>query len=140
MPETFGDPTTNRIWEKSQAHKITYEFTVKTGSTVKKGQPVKLHTDGTITPLVAGDSQSLIIGTALHDAVAGARSTVVLRANAIVVAIADGDTLAAPVTYTGQDSTTNKPKYSDAGVTADTTHGWSLESVLTGQEMLVAIL
>lgn len=139
MPETFGDKTPNALWVKTTAHQITEQFTVKAGATVNKGEPLKLHTDGTVLPFVTGDDESIRIGTSLHKAAAGEKCTVILNGRTIILGQADGDTVAGPVKYTTFDTVTKRPKYSDLSVTPAITSGWALDNVLDTAEMRVLI-
>lgn len=63
----FGDATGKAVVFKSESHKLHHSLPVKTGETVKKGQPVVLNTDGTIQGFKTGNSLSMIIGYAVTD-------------------------------------------------------------------------
>jgi len=101
MPTSLGTATTT-LFLKSESHKLHQEFTVKTGSSVNKGDLVKLHTDGTILPLADDEAQvgSVMVGVSLHDAAAGELATVACRGYMIMFAEASAALNAGPVKMT----------------------------------------
>lgn len=60
-----GGRTPNAVIYKSESHKLHQAFPVKEGSTIVNGQPVKLNTDGTISPYT-GASGEIYLGIAVN--------------------------------------------------------------------------
>jgi len=118
----FGDRTPSVIVFKSESHKLAHSFPVKSGETVKKGQPVVLNTDGTIQGFKNGDALNKIIGYAINDSATPAYQaskqygavevTVSVSGQAIINAVAGVELTAGPVKPTGaMDSTGRFAKY-----------------------------
>lgn len=52
-----GGQTLQAVIYKSESHKLHQAFPVKDGDTIVQGQPVKLNTDGTISPYTGAESE-----------------------------------------------------------------------------------
>jgi hypothetical protein len=141
MPSTLGTETKSVFINEAESHKLHLEFVVATGSTVYKSTPVKLHTDGTIKPLAAGESPVLSIGVAIHDGVADARVTVAMKAYCVVRASAlETSFVAGPVKFQDYDVTNERGRYSKTTVTYANCVGWSLSAgTAADDEILVAL-
>lgn len=59
-----GSKTPQAVVYKSESHKLHQAFTVKSGSTIVQGQPVKLNDDGTISPYT-GTANEVYLGIAV---------------------------------------------------------------------------
>lgn len=59
-----GSRTPQAVIYKSESHKLHQAFPVKKGDTIVQGQPVKLNTDGTISPYTGGEEE-IYIGIAI---------------------------------------------------------------------------
>lgn len=62
----LGSKTPRAVIYKSESHKLHQAFNVKSGQMVVKGQPVKLETDGTISPYTG---TGVYLGIAVTDSV-----------------------------------------------------------------------
>ena len=62
----LGSKTPRAVIYKSESHKLHQAFNVKSGQTVVKSQPVKLETDGTISPYTG---TGVYLGIAVTDSV-----------------------------------------------------------------------
>lgn len=93
---------------------------------IKKGQPVKLTTDGKVVPLASGDDAYLCIGVALQDRAGGELVTVVTRGYLILFATSAAAHNAGPAVFTGYDTSNNRPEVDDGG-SATTTMGWLID-------------
>ena len=60
-----GGRTPQAVIYKSESHKLHQAFPVKDGDTIVQGQPVKLNTDGTISPYT-GDEGEVYLGIAVN--------------------------------------------------------------------------
>lgn len=109
---------------------------------IKKGMPVKLTTDGKITPASTAENPINIIGHAEHNSYGYDQCTVSMRAQAIFYAEAGIDTmLAGPVKYASFTAGTGRARYSSTSVDYTNAVGWSLTATATtGNEILVALL
>lgn len=85
MPATLGDVTKNVFEHTPEAHKLHIEFVVQTGQTVHKGDPVVLHTDGTVKAAATADPAYKIIGVSIHDGAADERVTVAMKGYCVVI-------------------------------------------------------
>ena len=114
---------------KTESHKLHHEFTVKAGSSIKKGQPVKLHTDGTIEPLGVGVEEHISLGYALFSAEENEYVTIVMRGYAILFVQAFDAFDAGPVKYKdfGTGTIDSLPNYIGATDSSDS-QGWALEA------------
>lgn len=138
MFTALGDQTRTLFLKGPEAHKLHHEFTVATGSTIKKGQPVKLNTSGDIVPLGAADERHLMIGHSIHNGKAGELVTIVMVAHMIIIAQADAELNAGPVKYKGMSAVAGDKDYSVyvAATTAVTTQGWALDKAEESGEMV----
>lgn len=60
-----GGRTPQAVIYKSESHKLHQAFPVKSGDTIVQGQPVKLNTDGTISPYT-GSAGDMYLGIAVN--------------------------------------------------------------------------
>lgn len=60
-----GGRTPQAVIYKSESHKLHQAFPVKKGDTIVQGQPVKLNTDGTISPYTGAES-GVYLGIAVN--------------------------------------------------------------------------
>lgn len=139
---TLGSKTKTTFLH-TEAHKTTQEFTV--GATaVKSGMPIKLDTDGKISPWVKTDGLHLLVGYCYNDAAVGALVTVWTRGYMIIFALSNAAINAGIASYESFDAasevegTVGYSKYSQ-GTTAANTNGWALDSA-TGANELIRVL
>lgn len=140
MPLTaIGDSSQTRIL-KHESHKLHHEFTVKTGEAVRIGMLVKLHTDGTVEPVDAADTQNLAIGYCMQDAEADEYVTVAMRGYSILFAESQGALAAGPVEYddfgTGNE---DLPEFIAAADNTDTV-GWNIDQAAGANEIIRIIV
>lgn len=134
---TLGTETKS-LWA-NEFRGLHREFAV--AAAVHVGQPVKLTDTGLITPLVAGDDESLCIGISIHDqaTVTTGLATVAMRARGVVEALAGAAVVCGPVKFASYDATTGKCKYIASA--AALANGWAIEAgAADGSEIQVAIL
>jgi hypothetical protein len=143
MPNTTGTKTVT-LFHKGPLHQpIHHEFQVTTGVSVKAGQPLKLTTAGTVTPLGASDGNHLLIGYATSDAAASEYVTVVTRFRLILNAEINADsTDAGPSSYKGLSVTQVDPTFMKYGneATAANVNAWILAPGDEFDETLVGVL
>lgn len=60
-----GGQTLQAVIYKSESHKLHQAFQVKNGDTIVQGQPVKLNTDGTISPYIGVEGE-VYLGIAVN--------------------------------------------------------------------------
>lgn len=71
-----------------ESHKLHLEFTAS--NDIKKGQPVKLHTDGTVRAYVLADAGTTpILGFSLHDAANTETCTVMCKGSLVLMGVAE---------------------------------------------------
>lgn len=96
-----GGRTPQAVIYKSESHKLHQAFPVKDGDTIVQGQPVKLNTDGTISPYT-GDEGEVYLGIAVNYSkypaypaypatAAGVEVTVMMEGFAVIHGIAKAD-------------------------------------------------
>lgn len=91
-----GGRTPQAVIYKSESHKLHQAFPVKDGDTIVQGQPVKLNTDGTISPYTEGE---VYLGIAVNYSkyhaypatAAGVEVTVMMEGFAVIHGIAKGE-------------------------------------------------
>lgn len=144
---TLGVITPPAIFLTVEIHKLHLAF--KVGTDVKAGQPVKLNSDGTIAPIVAGtDSRDLMIGIALRDTPAvdlsgglQPEATIIMRGYATLQAISGAAVVIGPVKYSGYDATNLRVKFATATVGTDDVYGHCLDGAAgTGTIIEVVVL
>lgn len=131
--------------------KIALEFT--TGGALKKGQPVKLSTTGTIVAWAQADLQHLLIGYCMADAASGDLTTIYTRGFGVIYALCNAGTQNAGIgTYKGYDTThntgnnTDQPAtvlgYSLWGAATDVTDtvGWMLDAGVAQYDLIRVLL
>lgn len=90
-----GGRTPQAVIYKSESHKLHQAFPVKNGDTIVQGQPVKLNTDGTISPYTGFESE-VYLGIAVNYSkypaypatTAGVEVTVMMEGFAVIHGIA----------------------------------------------------
>lgn len=88
MPPGLGTDKARTIFLKHESHKLHQEF--EASDDIEVGQPVKLHTDGTIRAYTAADNGTTpIVGYALHKAVSGQLVTVVAKAHLVLYVVSN---------------------------------------------------
>lgn len=93
-----GGRTPQAVIYKSESHKLHQAFPVKGGGTIVQGQPVKLNTDGTISPYT-GVKSEVYLGIAVNYSkypaypatAAGVEVTVMMEGFAVIHGIAKDD-------------------------------------------------
>lgn len=93
-----GGRTLQAVIYKSESHKLHQAFPVKDGDTIVQGQPVKLNTDGTISPYT-GDEGEVYLGIAVNYSkypaypamAAGVEVTVMMEGFAVIHGIAKAE-------------------------------------------------
>lgn len=98
-----GGRTPQAVIYKSESHKLHQAFPVKDGDTIVQGQPVKLNTDGTISPYTGVEGE-VYLGIAVNYSkypaypatAAGVEVTVMMEGFAVIHGIAK-----AKITTTG---------------------------------------
>lgn len=140
----LGNQTKTIFLKGIENHKLHQEFEVADGSTIKKGQPVKLNTDGQVVPAAVDELNQNIIGWSIHDGQEKEFVTVGMRAMGIVWASPKGAVDAGPVAYDGMNTT--DPLYNAFKALGDqangiTLAGWQLDKSTAADEMVrVAII
>lgn len=124
-----GSRTPQAVIYKSESHKLHQAFPVKKGDTIVQGQPVKLNTDGTISPYT-GASGEMYIGIAIGysqypaypPTAAGVEVTVMVQGYTIIHGIAKAE-----ITTTGYvqtdgtlDDSGTYPNFSPSASNAET--------------------
>lgn len=141
----LGDNTKNTFLI-TEAHKLTVEF--KSTAAINSGQPVKLASDGRISPMGGTDLQHLCIGVAYNSVDAADKYvTVWTRGYALVLGLSNASQGAGGVAWASYDSsnapsavpgTTGYNKYK-AMTDATDMVAWQLDNA-TAANQLVRIL
>ena len=134
---TTGSTTKPHVFQTVESHKLMLAFTAEVA--IKVGQPVKLTTTGTVTPLGAADSPHLKIGDSIQDMPAGEEVTIVMRGHIALHSISAGALAVGPVKYSAYSNTEKKPTYV-AAADADTTQGHAIEPATGAGELVTVIL
>ena len=104
-----GQKTPRAVIYKSESHKLHQAFCVKADTKIVKGQPVKLETDGTISPYTGtGIYLGIAVTDNINPAYQGQRNfpvevTVMVEGFAIVNWVAAGDSTPAGYVTPGSD-------------------------------------
>lgn len=93
-----GGRTPQAVIYKSESHKLHQAFPVKDGNTIVQGQPVKLNTDGTISPYTGAEGE-VYLGIAVNYSkypaypatAVGVEVTVMMEGFAVIHGIAKAD-------------------------------------------------
>jgi hypothetical protein len=93
-----GERTPQAVIYKSESHKLHQAFPVKKGDTIVQGQPVKLNTDGTISPYTGVEGE-VYLGIAVNYSkyhaypatAAGVEVTVMMEGFAVIHGIAKAE-------------------------------------------------
>lgn len=105
---TLGSPSKTTFLAR-EADRLALEFIAGTGADLKPGQPVKLHTDGTVVAWAAADTHAKLLGYCYQAAVAGEYVTVFTRGYIVLLVMADtGGVSAGPANYSGYDTSTTE--------------------------------
>lgn len=104
-----GGRTPQAVIYKSESHKLHQAFPVKDGDTIVQGQPVKLNTDGTISPYTGVEGE-VYLGIAVNYSkypaypatAAGVEVTVMMEGFAVIHGIAKAEIT---TTYVQTDGT-----------------------------------
>lgn len=122
----LGNQTRTLILQE-EAHKLTVEF--ECAVAVKKGMPVKLTTDGQITPWAKTDLQHLCIGYAYGDAAIGELCTIWTRGYMLINALSQAALSCGPATYESTVASGTNTGYTkwDDGADATNIGGWILD-------------
>ncbi len=146
-PTALGDITKSVFMHEVEAHKLHIEFTVRAQVTpgvdivIKKGMPVKLHTDGTVQPVATGDPTFHCIGISEHDGVSGGNVTIAMKGFCSVTALAkEASFTAGPVKYYDYDLTKERARYSNSSVTYANCNGWCLNSGTSADDEVIIVL
>lgn len=125
----FGAKSKTIFLNDAESHKLHLAFSVSAGKTVKRGQPMKMAADGTITPLIGdGTDAHLIVGYSIHNGVAGDEVTLACRGYAVVFATAKTAMTTGPVFYAGQDAVdADYSMYDDTAVSAANMNGIAID-------------
>lgn len=144
----FGDKTKSLFLNEAESHKLHVAFEVKAAETIRRGQPVVLHTDGTIKPYVAGTSRDLIIGYSIHNGAAGDEITIACKGFAVVFAMSNAAIVPGPVTWSAMDAAGVAgfySKYANTVVDAEGgLHafmcGWAIDAADSADDLIRVIL
>lgn len=139
MPSTLGS-VSKTTFMNQESHKLCLEFTVQAGQSVKAGQVVELHTDGTVRPVTTATGATTGIGVALSDRAAGEKVTICTRGYMVVVAAAKTPMNAGPVIYDSYDGTNLVNLYDDTSVTAANIVGWSLNAATNANDEILVLI
>lgn len=123
-----GGRTPQAVIYKSESHKLHQAFPVKNGDTIVQGQPVKLNTDGTISPYTGVEGE-VYLGIAVNYSkypaypamAAGVEVTVMMEGFAVIHGIAKADTTTGYVQTDGTlDASGTYPNFSPSVSGAET--------------------
>lgn len=101
---SLGNPTRNTFLA-IEPNKLSQEFTVG-GTALKRGQPVKLSTTGTVVPWAAADGIGNLIGYCYSDAAIASLVTIFTRGFMLIYALSTDILFAGRVKYVGYSTTT----------------------------------
>lgn len=134
----FGDKTHTIFLKGIENHKLHQEFTVATGQTVKKGQPVVLNANGTVQAAAANADAYTIIGYSIHNGAAGELITVGMKAFTIIWASNAAPLNAGPVAYNDMNPDVEDGLFNDFtnSTTAGKVVGWCLDQATTADDMV----
>ena len=123
-----GGRTTQAVIYKSESHKLHQAFPVKDGDTIVQGQPVKLNTDGTISPYTGAEDE-VYLGIAVNYSkypaypatAAGVEVTVMMEGFAVIHGIAKDEITTGYVQTDGTPDTSGTyPNFSPSPSGAET--------------------
>lgn len=141
MLTKFGDTTETLFLKGFEAHKLHHEFTVATGATIRKAQPVKLTAEGEVEPADTAEVSENIIGYSIHNGNAGELVTIAMKAYGIVYCRPNAAVEAGPVQYAGQNTTDERFPAVAAATDATTLMGWALdEAEAADDEIRLALI
>tara|TARA_R110001606_G_scaffold394490_2_gene565446 strand:+ start:1576 stop:1995 length:420 start_codon:yes stop_codon:yes gene_type:complete len=125
MPSTLGTPATTIMLQGFSNHFTHVEF--EAVAPVFKGQPVKLDTAGKVTPYIAGDDPSMLIGISHADAAAAELVTVATRGLGVVNAQANAAMFGGLAKVHSYYATNSRVLYIQGTDTTDF-NGWALDA------------
>lgn len=136
-----GDQTAQALFLNIESHKLMLGF--PSSAPLKRGQPVKLGTDGRVAPLGASDAAYLCIGHSIHN-YPGVMDevTIVMRAHMVITAISSGAVNAGPAKWAamGTGDYVERSVYV-AAADAATTQGYILTPATgANEEIEVALI
>lgn len=123
-----GGRTPQAVIYKSESHKLHQAFPVKDGDTIVQGQPVKLNTDGTISPYTGAEDE-VYLGIAVNYSkypaypatAAGVEVTVMMEGFAVIHGIAKAEITTGYVNTNGTlDASGTYPNFSPSVSGAET--------------------
>ena len=123
-----GGRTPQAVIYKSESHKLHQALPVKDGDTIVQGQPVKLNTDGTISPYT-GATGEVYLGIAVNYSkypaypatAAGVEVTVMMEGFAVIHGIAKDEITTTYVQTDGTlDDSGTYPNFSPSASNAET--------------------
>ena len=123
-----GGRTLQAVIYKSESHKLHQAFPVKDGDTIVHGQPVKLNTDGTISPYTGAEDE-VYLGIAVNYSkypaypatAAGVEVTVMMEGFAVIHGIAKAEITTGYVQTDGTlDASGTYPNFSPSVSGAET--------------------
>jgi hypothetical protein len=135
MPSTLGRNEPYAVFEYSENHKLHLEF-MATGE-IKKGAPVEINADGTVSALPVGGDTDTLIGVALMDAEDEELITVAVRGYAVVNAHTAGALNAGLVEYKGYAPQLEKHVYGTPAYSAAL--GLNLDQTTTAGDIRVLL-
>lgn len=123
-----GGRTSQAVIYKSESHKLHQAFPVKDGDTIVQGQPVKLNTEGTISPYTGAEDE-VYLGIAVNYSkypaypatAAGVEVTVMMEGFAVIHGIAKAEITTGYVQTDGTlDASGTYPNFSPSTAGAET--------------------
>lgn len=133
---TLGGTTQTIFFKGFSDDGLNEEFT--THADVAQGQFVKLHTDGTILPAVAGDASALIIGVAIQTAVSGKNCTVSMRGLGTIIVEGSASMASGPVKLASFTTGTGLNRVSAVADTTVYVAASSIADTVTGHAVATA--
>ncbi len=133
MPAHLGQETKTTFIKDFDGRDIFEEL--EAGADIKIGAPIKMAADGKAIPFAAGDDVNLLIGTSIHERVAGEFVTVATRFRAIQFCISDAAVVPGPVEFGGYNATEKYQIYATSTGAAKTI-GYSLDAAAATDEII----
>lgn len=137
MPYTLGQKTKNNGFLKTESHKLHQAFSVATGQTIFKGQPVKMNANGEVVPAAVEEVKTNVIGFAMFGATEGQRCTVIMKSPSILfVEASDIFNCTNFITYNGYSVGTEYNLVKTANADATNSIGWALDRAVAAGDIL----
>lgn len=136
MPPGLGTDKARTIFLKHESHKLHQEF--EASDAIEYGQPVKLHTDGTVRAYTAADNGTeSIIGYSLHKAVTGQMVTISARGYLVLYCVSKAAGTTGMARYDSVFTGTSGEKYNKIQTANLATHeGWVLDTASAADEVV----